>query len=453
MKTLFEWLLIFTCLALSIFCMWPKFSLGKENGELKATEDSTWLPSLEFPPSDQGGETGYLPIIDRDIHFKWGIADFRLSKTDALEVRVKGTDFYLRVGGRILVDLADYFDDKNNMGNRDIGLRTVMIEGDGRLSSNWTFRLSVGGLTEGGRFNGSGAFLDDAYVSYNGLERTSIIYGQQMEPFSLEEMSSGLSTTFMERALPNALVPGNTIGLSVHTYGSSWSAQMGIFSEDLATQKDQGNLGTGFTGRAVYNPLLSEREVYHLGGSFSFRKITGGDTVYFRYRPESGLTNIRYVDTGDMPGIQTVGRFGIEGATVLGPLSFQAEYIGTFIDRGGGLENLKFGGWYALISWFPTGENRKYLPKNGVFGYPAINSECGAVELAARYSTIDLTSASVTGGREQNITLAANWYITSRIRLMGNYIFVFADEDANGNGTLIGDDRPHILQMRFQIRF
>ena len=453
MKFFFELTAIFIFQALCFFCIWPNLSLGKENGELTPPGNSIWRPTLKFPSSDHDGETGYLPIIDRDIHFEWGAADLRLSKTDALEVRVKGTDFYLRVGGRILVDWAHYFQDKNNMGNRDIGLRTFMIEGNGRLSSNWTFRLSVGGLTEGGRFNGSGAFLDDAYISYNGFERTSIIYGQQMEPFSLEEMGSGLSTTFMERALPNALVPGSTIGLSVHTYGSSWSTQAGLFSEDLATQKDQGDLGTGFTCRAVYNPFLSGGEIYHLGGSFSFRKITGGDTVYFRYRPESGITNIRYVDTGDIAGIQTIGRCGLEGAAVLGPISFQAEYIGTFVNRGDGLENLQFKGWYAFMSWFPTGKSRRYLPQKGTFGYPKIASTYGAVELAARYSTIDLSSASVMGGKEQNMTFGANWYLTPRIRLMANYIFVFAGEGANGDGTLIGDDRPRILQMRFQMRF
>ncbi|EFK10831.1 phosphate-selective porin O and P [delta proteobacterium NaphS2] len=453
MKTPTKWGAIAACLALCILCVWPALSLGEEKGGPDKTEDSIWLPSLELTPSDQDSNSGYLPIIDRDIHFKWGMADLRLSKRDALEVSIEKAGFYLRVGGRILVDWAHYFEEKNNMGNRDIGLRTLMIEGNGRFSSNWTFRLSVGGLTEGGRFNGSGAFLDDAYVSYNGIERTSIIFGQQMEPFSLEEMNSGLAITFMERALPNALVPGSTVGLSAHTYGNSWSTQVGLFSEDLATQKDQGNLGTGFNCRAVYNPLLSEKEVYHVGGSFSFRKITGGDTVYFRYRPESGLTNVRYVDTGDIPGIQTIGRLGIEGATVLGPLSFQAEYIGAFVDREDGLENLKFHGWYAFVSWFPTGETRRYLPQKGTFGYPQIESEYGAVELAARYSAIDLTSASVRGGKEQNVAFGANWYITPRIRLMANCIFVFAGEDANGNGTLIGDDRPRILQVRFQMQF
>ena len=57
------------------------------------------------------------------------------------------------------------------------------------------------------------------------------------------------------------------------------------------------------------------------------------------------------------------------------------------------------------------------------------------------------------GGRERNITLGLNWYINRRFRLMAEYLWIFCDQNANDDGTVIGGDRPQIFQMRFQVRF
>ena len=191
----------------------------------------------------------------------------------------------------------------------------------------------------------------------------------------------------------------------------------------------------------------------HLGASVAYRGIPGSDPVYYRYRPESGLTNLRYVNTGDIYEVDHVSRLGLEGALVSGPLSLQAEYITTSVDRNAGYDNLRFYGWYAYVSWFITGGLRRYFPKEAIFGYPEIQSKWGALELAARYSMLNLNSGSVPGGRERNVTLGLNWYINSRFRLMAEYLWVSCDQNANDDGTVIGGDRPRIFQMRFQMRF
>jgi hypothetical protein len=36
---------------------------------------------------------------------------------------------------------------------------------------------------------------------------------------------------------------------------------------------------------------------------------------------------------------------------------------------------------------------------------------------------------------------------------MANYVFVFADNDADGDGTLIGGDQPQMFQVRLQVSF
>jgi len=435
-------------------------ALAQEEKEEKAEEEAAseagqgliWVPRLAFPPSDPSKEAGYLPLFDRDISLEYLDFTFYLSWKRSLEITRKNSDFYLRLHGRAFLDLAKYFEDKNDLGSDGFGLRTFLIQADGRFTEQWLYRLSLGGLTNGGRFDGSDAFLDDAYVTYLGT-RTAWLFGQFSEPFSLEENTSSLATTFMERALPNALVPGNNVGVGFHTNRKQWSLSAGIFGEDLASSKDARDQGIGITGRFVFRPLRPDHKFYHLGASFSFRGITGGDPLIYRRRPESGLTDVRFVNTGDIFEAGTVTRAGLEAALTMGPLSLQAEYIRLLVNRKSGYDDLGFHGWYAYVSWFPTGESRKYFPLEGIFGYPDIESKWGAVELAARYSTLDLNDGSVKGGEEKNLTLGVNWYISPRTRLMANYIWVFCDENADDNGALLGDDSPQILQFRFQFRF
>jgi phosphate-selective porin OprO/OprP len=198
--------------------------------------------------------------------------------------------------------------------------------------------------------------------------------------------------------------------------------------------------------------MKDEDHLTHFGGSISYRGISSNRDISYRYRPESGLTNVRYVNTGDISGVSRLLTLGLEAALVNGPLSFQAEYIMAAANRNGGYDNLRFRGWYAYVSWFLTGESRTYFPEEAIFGYPQIKSKWGAVELAARYSMVDLNSGSVPGGLERDVTLGVNWYINPKFRVMAEYLFVFCGQNANNDGTVLGGDRPQIFQMRFQFR-
>ena len=100
-------------------------------------------------------------------------------------------------------------------------------------------------------------------------------------------------------------------------------------------------------------------------------------------------------------------------------------------------------GGYIYGSWFVTGESRSY--KGGTFGRTKAEN---AWELAARWSTIDLEDGSVTGGEEDNITLAVNYYVNPYLRFMFNYIMVDADPTAGGI-----QDEPNIYMVRAAMDF
>jgi len=78
------------------------------------------------------------------------------------------------------------------------------------------------------------------------------------------------------------------------------------------------------------------------------------------------------------------------------------------------------------------------------------NREWGSVELAARYSFIDLNDKDIKGGKEENFTLGLNWYLSPNSRFMFNYIRANVEDRAEPQ---IDDGSADIYQARFQINF
>ena len=229
--------------------------------------------ALTFPaisPAEEKGEEPpeAVPFYDRELAFRGKLVHFTLSRERALETRVEALDFYLRTGCRLYLDAGQVRQDKNSFEPIGVGLRTFMIEADGTYGRAWSFRLGIGGLTQGGRFDGSQVFIDEGYVAY-AADRFRWTAGQQTEPFSLENDMSGLATTFMERGLANALTPGNNVGLSFSAKPESWFLETGIFGRDLAGSRDVSSQGLGWSVRLAFVPEPSEKKVLHLGMSLS----------------------------------------------------------------------------------------------------------------------------------------------------------------------------------------
>lgn len=143
---------------------------------------------------------------------------------------------------------------------------------------------------------------------------------------------------------------------------------------------------------------------------------------------------------------------GLEGAWVSGPFSLQGEWMQAKIERDEGTEPT-FEGWYLQVSWFLTGESRRYKQRSAKFGRIRPLSDHGAVEVAARFSSLDLNDGEIEGGSSDNITLGINWYINRQIRLMANAIIVDNDSYADADGDVEGEDTPSILQLRAQVDF
>lgn len=363
------------------------------------------------------------------------------------KLRVESADrqFALRLGGRLMADVAHYDDDINPLGDGS-EMRRVRLSWDARLARDWELNGAV-------EFAG-GTELKSTYIDYLGFPDRYIRFGNYKEPVSLEELSSSKYTTFMERAMLTELVPGRNIGLGGGGNTGHWGFAGGAFVVNDDGQDEQ-DAGFGVTGRVFYSPWHEDSRAVHLGLSASYREPGDSHSARFRARPESHVTDVRLVDTGTIGDVDSVTWIGLESALVVDSFSLQAEYLNTGLARGSGLPDPRFEGWYAYASWFPTGESRSYDARDGEFGRisprrPLGAGGAGAFELGLRFSRLDLSDEDIAGGREDNLTFGLNWYPASNVRFMANYIRVL---DVDRPGSEFDGDTPSIFQIRGQADF
>jgi phosphate-selective porin OprO/OprP len=174
----------------------------------------------------------------------------------------------------------------------------------------------------------------------------------------------------------------------------------------------------------------------------------------WRTKPESNVTGVFLVDTNVLGNVDDVLAGEAEVAGVWGPLSVQAEYMRADVNRRSGRDP-SFDGGYVQASWFLTGESRPYKVSEGIFDRVTPNASVGlggigAWEIAARFSTIDLTDRGVNGGEERDFTLALNWYLAPNLRLMLDYVRVL---ELDRPGNLADGDEPNSVTGRLHFDF
>jgi len=359
----------------------------------------------------------------------------------------------LRFGGRVFADYAFYADDPGLDLGDGAEVRKARLFARG-MFGDWRFKGQYDFATNATR-------VKDAYIRYVGFAPVTFEVGNFKEPFSLEEMTSTKYTVFMERALSNALVPGRHIGAGLSAYGNFWTASIGAFSRQVGnTTTSDSNFD--LTGRVTLVPVRKDGLIVHLGSDVSYRLPDSTRAVRFRERPESHVTNIRLVDTGAINNVNNFISYGLEGAAVYGPLSVQGEYVRTDVNFQNGLANAPiFNGFYVYASWFVTGESRPYRIRQGAFGRVRPNHNLGldgwgALELAARFSQLDLEDTGLAGGKEQNVTVGANWYPHSHVRFMFNWVHISVDHSPLRVAhplMALNNYSPDAFQMRAQLDF
>ena len=152
--------------------------------------------------------------------------------SNPLEVRSEDGASRVRLLGRLFYDLGDIDADVAKMSARD-QVESARLGLGGAVAHDFDFLLQYE-MANAFRGDSPRATLKDAWIGYSGLKSWNFRIGQFLEPFSLEELTSSRYTTFMERALPNALVPEyhvessrralRTRRISARCWSIAWSA-------------------------------------------------------------------------------------------------------------------------------------------------------------------------------------------------------------------------------------
>lgn len=377
--------------------------------------------------------------------------------TDGFKITSIDNANSLQVGTLLQLDLSQYKDDKSDLASGS-ELRRSRISTSGTVLKDWSYRFEY-------EFSGT-AGVTDAYVAYTAFKPVTITVGQFKVPIGMEQLASDKNLTFMERGLPFAFMPARAPGLMVGTSGYNWSLNGGIFGEPVGNAS-AGDEGLGVASRATFAPVLTQNELLHLGVGAVWRKPTSNNSkdglssaLTFSSKPESDVTAIKFVNTGEIKNVNQYEIESLELAGQIGAASLQGEYQATQVNREVG-STLKFSGWYTQVAYTLTGEKRPYKADKGVFDgiRPAKNfgrDGWGAFEVAARISGIDLTDDTVKGGKERNAAITFNWYLNPFMRVSANIVKVLKLEDSAANGTTpagtaVNGDEPMVFQLRAQL--
>jgi phosphate-selective porin OprO/OprP len=362
---------------------------------------------------------------------------------ECLRLETDDGKFKFKVGGRTALDAAWFSDDSDlqqAFGEAEDGFkfRRNYLYMSGQIHDWVEFKSEY-------EFAGEKVGFEEVYIGFTQIPYLGRIrFGNVDEPFGLELRTSNRFTVFMERGLTHTLVPGTNTGIVVKNLVLNDHFFFG-FGVNRESDYDDYN----FTGRLVAIPINSDdgTRLLHLGVAGSHRNQN--KTMSYNSRPESNVSNIKYVDTGDIP-VEKEDILGLEFAWIHGPLSLQSEYIFTNVsiqDAG----DADFSAWYAFIAYSITGESRFYDVGSATFDRPGVNKNfreggLGAWEVAVRFSGIDLEDDNANGGKEHDLTLGLNWYFNPNAKLMFNYVRAMIDR-ISYEGDL------DIFQMRAQIDF
>lgn len=316
----------------------------------------------------------------------------------------------------------------------------------------------------------------DVYLQVNELPAIGHVrIGNFYEPFSLEDVSGDLVTTFMERGNPYLLVPDRHFGIMAfdHILGNEnttwWLGGFCSAGGDggMDFQETNSYTAAAATGRLTWLPWYDEatdgRGFLHLGVAASYRDAWANTFPLASpsMRPEEAHLARTYSAT--MNNINYIDELGGEVAFVYGPFSVQSEFVGAYpVDFAGDTHNIN--SCYIYTSYFLTGENRRYDRKNGTTTrvipfenfFRVRDENCnvstgkGAWEVGYRWSYIDFRDAVSTAGnasRFLNHTVGLNWYLNPYTRMMFNYVYSTEEAINHADGHL------SVFEMRAQVDF
>jgi len=420
-----------------------------------------------------------------------------------------------------LDDYALFQDPRNKAtvgsGQNGVGFRRARVAIVGNVAEFTSYMVEVD-FASAGRPSLYDVWAEQDNIPVLGAVRA----GQYLQPFSVDAMSGFRNLPFMERSLPflafvpfrrvGAMASNNTpdertyLAYSVFKTGGFNNAPLGDsrFATDIGNQGGY-SFSTRLTHLLYYDEASKDRYLWHVGMSYDFSAMTaapgstsgsssvpfyqartgpefgpmgdGSDTAPATFGPlsyaGSNTTPPNFIDTGRYVA-NSFNLIGAETVYQAGPFSLQSEFMATEVNSVVG--PIWYTGAYGEVMYRLTGEHRGYdkrlaslknvIPytefisfrRRGIAGW-------GAVEVAARWSYVDLRNpASLNGhylsstnnsgnGTLTDTTLGVTWWLNAHTKLQANWIHAMLENTSTVVHTTSGYSQADFLVTRLQIDF
>jgi phosphate-selective porin OprO and OprP len=309
-------------------------------------------------------------------------------------------------------------------------------------------------------------------------------------PVGLEQLEPDKATMFVERALPNDLVPSRDVGFMLHgdLFESRVSYAAGVFNGT----RDGGNTGNtdfsndrAFAGRVFFQPFHKSPAAalqgvgFGIAGSYETVSsptsdglpsangndvsgyVTTGQQQFFDYQPADGAVVLADDDHW---------RLSPQGYYYYGPLGLLGEYVisDQGVTRTGvapfSSAHLQNTAWSLALSWVLTGEDARFL--DGVVPAQAFDpavGHWGAWQLVGRYGELDIVSSAfplyadptASASSAKTWSIGLNWYLNRNVEVKTG--FSHTDFHGGGSGTSAPGTVTHqdenVLFTRLQLGF
>lgn len=427
----------------------------------------------ETGPATLGDLDQRLRILERRLELQQEETAIKAKDAPVLAVNDKGVslksangDFEFKLRGLVQGDARFFFDDSAVSQNDTFLFRRLRPTIEGSLGKLVAFRLTP-------ELAGDSSTIVDAYVDVKLDPAFTLRAGKVKGPIGLERLQSGGAIALIERSFPTELAPNRDLGVQAQGEFAEGrvSYVAGVYNgapdgRDAATTNPDDEFE--YAGRIFFEPFKNTSGSWSglgfgIAGSIGDKQGTGNNFLP-RYRTQGQAQFFNYRTAVAADGEHS--RISPQGYLYRGRFGLLAEYIASkqelLVTSGaaaGTRADVENTAWQATASWVLTGEDASY---RGVVKpshpFNPGKGAWGAWELVGRYGTLEIddrafpvfADAAVSARRARSWTLGVNWYLTSNLKLVVNYL----DTQFEG-GAAAGADREDekAVFSRLQVAF
>ncbi len=339
--------------------------------------------------------------------------------------------FEANLRGRLMLDAGFVEDDTGALDVEATEARRARLGIEGKAWKVFKYKFEVD-FSDGAEID-----VTDAYMQYKGkdLGGLTVLLGQAKQTNSLEEQTSSRFVTFSERAAFTDAFEfsrqlGIIIGYANEFNNVGYKLDLGAYRGAIGAAGSESQQGRTLSARLATWTKMNDN-LFHFGGSVRSRSVgeTQDEELEYEQRPFIHATSRRVVGGEGVPyqAYNTDLFYGVEGAWQWDAFHVQGEWTqlnaNGFEGGGVGPADATFGGWYVDAGYF-LGGKRGY--KKGKFGRPKVDNPVGlggwgALQLAYRYDTLDLSDSGFNQGELTQHIIAVNWWLNRHALLSFNY--------------------------------